>query len=92
VIIILNQINCLFLIKPIYLYIQIFRYCTKHQNADFMYQLMDVLVQKVDKVNLVCCTHMALLGTNLLIKHEGLLKKISQRTVDEISQARIKVT
>lgn len=57
-----------------------------------MYKLMDVLVDKVSEVQLVCCTHMALLGTNLLIKHEELLKKISKRIVDEISQARIKVT
>lgn len=52
---------------------------------------MDVLINKVDEVQLVCCVHMALLGTNLLIKHENLLKKISQRIVDEISLARIKV-
>lgn len=52
---------------------------------------MDALVNKVDEVKLVCCVHMALLGTNLLIKHENLLKKISQRIVDEISLARVKV-
>ena len=52
---------------------------------------MDALINKVDEVKLVCCVHMALLGTNLLIKHEDLLKKISQRIVDEISLARIKV-
>jgi len=52
---------------------------------------MDALVNKVDEVQLVCCVHMALLGTNLLIKHEDLMKKISQRIVDDISQARIKV-
>lgn len=56
-----------------------------------MYQLMDVLVEKIYKVELICCVHMALLGTNLLIKHEELLKKVSQRLVDEISKARIKV-
>lgn len=71
---------------------QILRYCTNHQSADSMYQLMDVLVEKIYKVQLVCCMHMALLGTNLLIKHDDLLKKISQRLVNEISQARIKVT
>lgn len=53
---------------------------------------MDLLVNKVDNVQIICCTHMALLGTNLLIKHEDLLKRISQRVVNEISQARIKVT
>lgn len=53
---------------------------------------MDVLVNKVDEVQLVCCTHMALLGTNLLIKHKNLLKKISQRVVNEMSEVRIKVT
>lgn len=52
---------------------------------------MDALMNKVDEVKLVCCVHMALLGTNLLIKHEDLLKKISQRIVDDISLARIKV-
>lgn len=56
-----------------------------------MYKLMDVLVKKVDEVSLMCCVHMALLGTNLLIKHEDLLKKISQRAINEISQARVKV-
>lgn len=56
-----------------------------------MYKFMEVLVDKVDEVELVCCVHMALLGTNLLIKHERLLQKISQRMVDKISQARIKV-
>lgn len=53
---------------------------------------MDVLTNKVDEVQLVCCTHMALLGSNLLIKHENLLKKISDRIVNEITQTRIKVT
>ncbi|XP_025194261.1 FAST kinase domain-containing protein 5, mitochondrial [Melanaphis sacchari] len=71
-------------------FLKIFRYCSKHQNADYMYKLMDALINKVDEVNLVCCVHMALLGTNLLIKHENLLKKISQRIVDEISLTRIK--
>lgn len=78
----------------LYLYVfnlQIFRYCSKFQNADSMYKFMDLLINRVDDVELVCCSHMALLGTNLLIKHERLLKKISQRVVDEISQARIKV-
>lgn len=56
-----------------------------------MYKFMELLVDKVHDVNLVCCVHMALLGTNLLIKNERLLKKISQRIVDEISDARIKV-
>lgn len=56
-----------------------------------MYKLMDVLTERVYDVQLMCCTHMAILGTNLLIKHEDLLKKISQRIVDEISQTRIKV-
>lgn len=56
-----------------------------------MYKLMDVLIDRVNVVKLICCTHMALLGTNLLIKHEDLLTKISQKVVDEISQARIKV-
>lgn len=53
---------------------------------------MDLLVDKVDNVQMICCTHMSLLGTNLLIKHEELLKRISQRVVNEISRARIKVT
>lgn len=70
---------------------QILRYCTKHTNSDSMYKLMDALVKKVDEVSLVCCVHMALLGTNLLIKHEDLLKKICQRFVNETSQARVKV-
>lgn len=52
---------------------------------------MDLLVAKVDKVNLMCCTHMALLSTNVLIRHEELLKKISQRMVNNISQLRAKV-
>lgn len=56
-----------------------------------MYKLMDVLVEKVDGVNLICCTHMAQLGTKLMVRHEELLKKISQRIVNEISQARLKV-
>ncbi|XP_022161768.1 FAST kinase domain-containing protein 5, mitochondrial isoform X2 [Myzus persicae] len=71
-------------------FLKIFRYCSKHQHADYMYKLMDALINRVDEVKLVCCVHMALLGTNLLIKHENLLKKISQRIVDEISLARIK--
>jgi len=53
---------------------------------------MNILEKKVDHVQLVCCTHMALLGTNLLIKHESLLKKISERIVNEISKVRIKVS
>lgn len=56
-----------------------------------MNKFMELLIEKVDDVQLVCCVHMALLGTNLLIKNERLLKKISQRIVNEISHARIKV-
>lgn len=72
-------------------HVQIFRYCTNHKNADSMYQLMDVLINRVNVVKLICCTHMALLGTNLLIRNEDLLKKISQRVVNEVAQARVKV-
>ncbi|VVC42712.1 Hypothetical protein CINCED_3A008452 [Cinara cedri] len=71
-------------------FLKILRYCTMHKNADSMYKLMDILTEKVDKVDLVCCTHMALLGTNLLIRHKELLKKISQQMIKKISQARIK--
>ncbi|VVC42713.1 RAP domain [Cinara cedri] len=71
-------------------FLKIFIYCTKYSNADSMYKLMDVLVEKVNEVDLICCIHMALLGTKLMIRHEKLLKTISQRIVNEISQARIK--
>lgn len=56
-----------------------------------MLKLMDALVDKVDQVNILCCVHIALLGTNLLIKHDELLNKVSQRMANEISETRIKV-
>ncbi|XP_050533494.1 uncharacterized protein LOC126901202 [Daktulosphaira vitifoliae] len=71
-------------------FLKIFRYCTKPKNYVSMLKLMDSLVDKVDQVNILCCVHIALLGTNLLIKHDELLNKISQRMVNEISETRIK--
>lgn len=56
-----------------------------------MYKLMDVLVDKVAEVNLICCTFMAQLGTKLMVRHEDLLKTVSQRIVKEISQTRLTV-
>lgn len=56
-----------------------------------MYKLMDDIVKQVSRVSLMCCTHMALLGTKLMVRHDELLKTISQRLVDEISIARLKV-
>ncbi|XP_050428140.1 FAST kinase domain-containing protein 5, mitochondrial [Adelges cooleyi] len=71
-------------------FLKIFRYCSKPINHISMRKLMNVLVDQIDYVNLLCCVHMALLGTNLLMKHDELLNKVSQRLVNEVSKTRIK--
>lgn len=66
------------------------RHSTPYESVDNMKNLMDVLVEKIDSVNLMCCVHIALLGTQAAVFHKETLKKVAQRLVSDINKARIK--
>jgi hypothetical protein len=70
--------------------LKVIRYSLEPTHADMMFVLMDKLVPNIDRVSRLCCTHIALLGTNLHVYHEGTMNKIVQRFVNEIEVSRLK--
>lgn len=53
--------------------------------------LMDALETQVDRMSLLCTTHIILLGAKSLTLHEGTLTKVSQKLSVGIKNARLKV-
>lgn len=50
-----------------------------------MYDLLDSIVPEISRLSLLCCLHIALLGTTLSIFHPESLKSVSQKFVDNIT-------
>lgn len=49
-----------------------------------MYKLLEVLEHEIPRLSNFCCLHIALLGTNLQILHEGCLVKVAHKLVKDI--------
>jgi hypothetical protein len=70
--------------------LKVIRYSLQPTSADMLFVLMDKLMPNIDRLSQLCCTHIALLGTNVQLYHEGAMNKIVQRFVKEIQSCRLK--
>lgn len=70
--------------------LKVIRYSLEPTHADVLFVLMDKLVPNINRVSQLCCTHIALLGTNMNQYHEGTMNEIVQRFVNEIESSRLK--
>lgn len=70
--------------------LKVIRYSLQPTHADVLFVLLDKLMPHVDRVSQLCCTQIALVGTNIYLYHEGTMNKIVQRFVNEIRLARLK--
>lgn len=69
---------------------KVIRYSLQPTHADMLFVLIGKLMPHIDRVSQMCCTHIALVGTNIHTYHEGTMNKIVQRFVNEITLARLK--
>lgn len=65
--------------------LKIIKYSNHIALSGPMKELLDSLVPQVDRLSNVACVHIALLGTNVYIYHEGILEKITEKLSKDIS-------
>lgn len=70
--------------------LKVIRYSLQPTSADMLFVLMDKLMPNIDRLSRLCCTHIALVGTNVQLYHEGIMNKIVQRLVNELESCRLK--
>jgi hypothetical protein len=70
--------------------LKVIRYSLEPTHESVLFVLMDKLVPNIKRVSQLCCTHIALLGTNIHLYHEGTMNEIVQRFVNEIQSSRLK--
>ncbi|XP_069675089.1 FAST kinase domain-containing protein 5, mitochondrial isoform X1 [Periplaneta americana] len=70
--------------------LKVIRYSLQPVNADMLFVVLDKLLPQIDRLSLLCCTHIALAGTNTQLYHEGNMNKIVQRYSKEIQSTRLK--
>lgn len=66
------------------------RYCSDFTHLPQMERLCEGLSQRTEKFSLMCCLHMALLGTNLQVCNQVLMENIVQRFTGNIKEVRLK--
>ncbi|KAG7305378.1 hypothetical protein JYU34_009444 [Plutella xylostella] len=59
-------------------------------NDDPLYRLLGVLEAEVPRLSLMCCVHIALVGTPTLTVHESCLDAIARKLISSIEDARLK--
>ncbi|XP_026765134.3 uncharacterized protein LOC113523378 [Galleria mellonella] len=70
--------------------LKIVRYSMKLVNHNKIYDVLDVLQHEIPRLSLMCNVHIALLGTSTLVLHKPCLTQIAIKTMESISQARLK--
>jgi hypothetical protein len=70
--------------------LKVIRYSLQPTHSDMLFVLMDKLIAQIDRLSQLCCTHIALVGTNIHLYHEETMNRIVQRFVNEIRLARLK--
>lgn len=70
--------------------LKIIRYSMRTPPDDIIYRLQESLIPEVSRLSLMCCVHIALLGTTSLVYHENALNTISERVLPELSKTRLK--
>lgn len=86
---IINSVNTIHEITLTAL-LKVIRYSLEPTHDAVLFILMDKLVPNIKRVSQLCCTHIALLGTNIHLYHEGTINEIVQRFVNEIESSRLK--
>lgn len=70
--------------------LKIIRYSMKLNIDNSIYRLLDTLQFQVNRFSVMCCVHIALLGTATLTFHQECLNQIANSVVNNISNARMK--
>ncbi|XP_077292975.1 FAST kinase domain-containing protein 5, mitochondrial [Arctopsyche grandis] len=70
--------------------LKIIRYSAKIQNIAAINRLQDALGPRINDLSLLCCVHVALVGTPVNIFHPQSLTTIAQKFVKESNKARMK--
>lgn len=71
-------------------FMKILRYSRHLDIIDKMRYLLDQLVNEIDRLSLLSCIHIALLGTNAQLFHLQSINKISNKLINNIQTARLK--
>lgn len=70
--------------------LKILRYSSKFKQSDLMIQLLEKLCPHIDKISLICCLHIGLLGIDIQNTFDPVLELIVQRFNNELEFARLK--
>ncbi|XP_059060054.1 uncharacterized protein LOC131853231 isoform X2 [Achroia grisella] len=70
--------------------LKIIRYSMKVVNHNKIYELLDVLQHQVPRLSHMCNVHIALLGSSTLTLHKSCLTTIAEKTVESMSETRLK--
>lgn len=66
-------------------YLQIIRYSATFNIADRFYSLLDALMPEINRLSILCCLHMAILGTTVQLAHKESLKLIAEKIAVNVS-------
>ncbi|KAH8303952.1 hypothetical protein KR044_005600, partial [Drosophila immigrans] len=70
--------------------LKVLRYSSKLPQVDAVNRLLDALQPQVERVSLLTCLHMALLGCELQTCHDALVERILLRFEHALDEARLK--
>lgn len=71
--------------KMFVLVFQVIRFSSHPVLANPIYSLLDKLTPEIERLSILCCLHIAILGSNLQLFHIESLTKISQKIADNIT-------
>ncbi|KAJ9588112.1 hypothetical protein L9F63_018521 [Diploptera punctata] len=70
--------------------LKVIRYSLVPTSGDSLLPFLDKLTNQVDRLSLMACTHVALIGTNIHVFHKDTIDKIVNRFYNEIKSCRLK--
>ncbi|XP_055844605.1 uncharacterized protein LOC129910997 [Episyrphus balteatus] len=70
--------------------LKILRYSSKLPQADLLTELLDTLVPQIERISLLSCLHVALLGSDIQTCHEEVVELILKRFLREMDSTRLK--
>lgn len=70
------------------MFLQVIRFSSHPTIADSMYSLLERLTPEIERLSILCCLHVAILGSNLQIFHEESLRGISQKIAENVTDVK----
>lgn len=70
--------------------LKLLRYSSKIPEAELMYKLLEDICPQIDRISLLSCLHIALLGCDLQLCHNKCIELIMRRFIKDIDSARLK--